>query len=110
MLWRLKLAALFLLLGVTVLRAADDYKLGPDSEEQKDVPKGKVTKYSWTSTIFPATVRDYWIYVPAQYDSKTPACVMVFQDGAGYGNEKGQIRVPIVFDKLIHQQEMPDTV
>jgi enterochelin esterase family protein len=107
---RLMLAALFLLLGVAGLQAADDYKLGPDSEEQKDVPKGKVTKYSWTSTIFPATVRDYWIYVPAQYDSKTPACVMVFQDGAGYVNEKGQFRVPIVFDNLIHKKEMPVTV
>ena len=33
----------------------------------------------------------YWVYVPAQYDGKTPACVMVFQDGSNdldnkYGN------------------------
>src|SRR5713226_6350636 len=107
---RLTLSALFLLLGVAGLRAADDYKLGPDSEEQKDVPKGKATKYSWTSTIFPGTERDYWIYVPAQYDGKTPACVMVFQDGARYVNEKGEFRVPIVFDNLIHKKEMPVTI
>src|SRR4051794_12643740 len=53
--------------------AADDYKLGPDSQEQPNVPKGKVTKSSWTSTIFPGTVRDYWVYVPAQYDPQKPA-------------------------------------
>jgi enterochelin esterase-like enzyme len=105
---RFTFTALFLLLGVAGLRAADDYKLGPDSEEQKDVPKGKVTKYSWTSTIFPGTVRDWWIYVPAQYDGKTPACLMVFQDGGGYLG--GSFRAPIVFDNLINKKEMPVTI
>jgi hypothetical protein len=87
-----------LLLWTPLLWSADDYKLGPDSQEHPDVPHGKVTKHSWTSTIFPGTVRDYWVYVPAQYDAKQPACIMVFQDGAAYVNPKGQFRVPIVFD------------
>src|SRR5438132_12757127 len=90
--------------------AADDYRLGPDSEEHSGVPQGKVTKYSWTSTIYPDTVRDYWIYVPAQYDSKEPACLMVFQDGMGYVEPKGSFRVPIVFDNLIYKKEMPVTI
>jgi enterochelin esterase-like enzyme len=107
---RWTMAALLLVLGVSGLRGADDYKLGPDSEEQKDVPKGKVTKYHWTSTIFPGTERDYWVYVPAQYDDKTPACVMVFQDGDGYQKPNGSFRVPIVFDNLIHKKEMPITI
>jgi enterochelin esterase family protein len=87
-----------LFLCTPLLWAADDYQLGPDSQEQPDVPRGKVSKHSWTSKIFPETVRDYWIYVPAQYDPKQPACVMVFQDGGSYVNVKGQFRVPIVFD------------
>lgn len=99
-----------LLLCVPLLWSADDYKLGPDSQEQPDVPRGKVTKHSWKSTIFPGTVRDYWVYVPAQYDAKQPACVMVFQDGGSYVNPKGQFRVPIVFDNLIHKKEMPATI
>ena len=53
--------------------AIDDYTLGPDSQVQAGVPKGEVTKYSWTSQIFPGTVRDYWIYVPAQYDGSKAA-------------------------------------
>lgn len=89
---------------------ADDYKLGPDSQGQPDVPPGKVSKRSWTSKIFPGTVRDYWVYVPSQYDAKEPACVMVFQDGGGYVNPKGQFRTPIVFDNLIHKKEMPVTI
>jgi hypothetical protein len=65
--------------------AADDYKLGPDSQSQDGVPRGTVTKYSWTnSTVYPGTVRDYWVYVPRQYDVK-PACLMVFRTD-GYMN------------------------
>src|SRR4051812_29086516 len=85
--------------------------LGEDSQRHDGVPKGEVTKYSWNeSKVFPGTVRDYWVYVPKQYDGSKPACVMVFQDGGNYVNETGQFRVPIVFDNLIHKKEMPVTV
>jgi enterochelin esterase-like enzyme len=87
------------------LNAADDYKLGPDSERHDGVPQGKITQHKWTSKVFPGTERDYWVYVPAQYDGK-PACVMVFQDGGNYQNEKGQFRVTIVLDNLIHRKEL----
>lgn len=91
--------------------AADDYVHGPDSTRQEGVPRGTVTKFRWTeSKVYPGTERDYWVYVPAQYDGKTPACVMVFQDGSSYVDEKGHFRVPIVFDNLIHRKEMPVTV
>ena len=80
----------------------DNYVLGPDSEVQPGVPHGTVTRSSWTSKIYPGTVRDYWVYVPAQYDAGTPACVMVFQDGGGVGETRGGWRVPVVFDNLIH--------
>jgi enterochelin esterase family protein len=90
-----------------VLHAADDYKLGVDSEPQPGVPQGKLTKHTWESKIFPGTVRDYWVYVPAQYDGKEPACVMVFQDGWTYANPKGSFRVPVVFDNLISRREIP---
>jgi enterochelin esterase-like enzyme len=93
------------------LTAADDqYKLGPDSQRQKGVPVGKVTKHVWKSKVFDGTIRNYWVYVPAQYDGKTPACVMVFQDGHAYVGERGQFRVPIVFDNLIHKKQIPVTV
>src|SRR5947207_3662785 len=92
------------------LFAADDYKLGPDSLPQEDVPRGEVTKYRWSSKIFPGTERDYWIYVPKQYEAAKSACVMVFQDGGNYVNTNGQFRVPIVFDNLIAKKEMPVTI
>jgi gluconolactonase len=90
--------------------AADDYTLGPDSQRRPDVPKGTVMQHTWTSKIFPGTVRDYWVYVPAQYKSDKPAAVMIFQDGAGYVKEDGAWRTPIVFDNLIAKHEMPVTI
>jgi enterochelin esterase-like enzyme len=93
-----------------VAAAADDYQLGPDSQYHPNVPKGKVSEHFWKSSIFPETERKYWVYVPAQYTPEEPAAVMVFQDGGSYLNEKGDFRVPIVFDNLIARQEMPVTI
>jgi enterochelin esterase-like enzyme len=104
---RFHFAGMLCLLLVPVLRSADDYKLGPDSQRQEGVPKGEVIPFSWESKVFPQTVRDCWVYVPKQYDAKTPTRVMVFQDGSGYVSEKGQYRVPVVLDNLIHRKEVP---
>lgn len=92
---------------------AAEYELGPDSKVQPGVPKGTVTKHSWTSagTIFPGTVRDYWVYVPAQYDASKPAAVMVFQDGVKWASNVGNgWLTPIVFDNLIAKGDMPVTI
>lgn len=97
------------LLGLPLLDAVE-YPLGPDSQRQAGVPQGKVTQHSWTSQIFPGTVRDYWVYVPAQYKPDRPAAVMIFQDGGGYVKEDGGWRVPVVFDNLIQKGEMPVTI
>lgn len=93
----------------TVADGAEQYPLGPDSQPQ-DVPHGAVTHHTWTSRVFPGTTRDYWVYVPAQYTADKPACVMIFQDGGGYVNDKGRMRIPVVFDNLIAKGEMPVTI
>ena len=104
---RLFPALIYFVATISTGSAADDYKLGPDSIRQPDVPKGEVKPFKWTSKIFADTERDCSVYVPSQYDGKTPACVMVFQDGLGYAKEDGQFRVPIVLDNLIHKKEIP---
>jgi enterochelin esterase family protein len=102
--------ACFLALFSSFTFAADDYVLGIDSQPNPNTPKGKIEKSEWKSNIFPGTVREMSIYVPAQYDGKTPAAVMIFQDGSSYANEKGQFRATVVFDNLIHKKEMPVTI
>ncbi|RPI76688.1 MAG: esterase family protein [Planctomycetaceae bacterium] len=101
---------LIILSLVQLTIAADDYQLGADSMVQEGVPQGTVTKHQWTSTIFPGTERDYWVYVSKQYDGSKPACVMVFQDGGSYVDPQGQFRTTVVFDNLIHKMQMPVTI
>ncbi|MEZ6132707.1 MAG: alpha/beta hydrolase-fold protein [Planctomycetaceae bacterium] len=96
------------------LQAQDDpdagYSLGPDSKRQDGVPQGTVTKNIWRSSIFADTTREYYVYVPQQYDGTQPARVMVFQDGHAYVNEDGDVRATIVFDNLIHRGDLPVTI
>ncbi|HEY0601975.1 MAG TPA: alpha/beta hydrolase-fold protein [Herpetosiphonaceae bacterium] len=85
------------------------YTLGPDSTAQEGVPRGQVSQHHWTSTaIYPGVERDYWVYVPQQYDGSRPACLMVFQDAQHYLGPDAN--VPIAFDNLIHQGDMPLTI
>jgi len=82
------------------------YGTHPDSMPQPDVPRGTLEQQQpWRGNVFPGTVRDWWLYVPAQYDGSQPASVMVFQDGAGYKDH-----VAPVFDTLIAEGAMPVTI
>lgn len=105
-LFKLLLSLAFLVSGSTVIAqvAEEKYAIDPASVAQANVPKGELIRLTFnTSKIFPGTVRDYWIYVPRQYDPKKPACVYVNQDGI-------QFNAPTVFDNLIQQKEMPVTI
>jgi enterochelin esterase family protein len=110
----MKHLALILILSTTAYAAPTDdvYKLGPDSAPQDGVPQGKVSEALTLASeeAYPGTTRNYWVYVPAQYDGKTPACLMIFQDGHAFVNLKGDYRIPNVFDNLIYRREMPITI
>jgi len=82
----------------------EEYPVHPDAQVKEGIPKGEVLKFTFeNSKIFPGTWREYWVYVPAQYDASKPACVYVNQDGI-------QWQAPAVFDNLIHKKEMPVTI
>src|SRR5262245_43402024 len=91
-----------ILASAAPLLAQEEYKQGPDSFRQEGVPKGVITAHKLAnSKLFPGTVRDYWVYVPAQYSPATPAPVMIFQDGGGMVREDGTgYKVPVVLDNL----------
>jgi gluconolactonase len=73
---------------------------------QPPLPKatGEMLVFSFDqSKIFPGTTREVKVYVPKDYDGKTPACVHVNQDGV-------QFNAPQVFDQLIAEKAMPMTI
>lgn len=93
----------FYLTGFTQ-NPVEKYETDPTSIEQAGVPKGEILKFTFeNSKIFPGTWREVSVYIPAQYKGDKPACVYVNQDGI-------QWKAPIVFDNLIHKNEMPVTI
>ena len=82
------------------------YQMPPELKANPNVPKGVLTQMPpWKSQVFADTTRNWWVYVPSQYDKSKPPAVMVFQDGGGPKNY-----IPTVFDNMIAKGEMPPTV
>jgi gluconolactonase len=93
-----------LLLVGSHLQAAD-FPLTKDSQPQPGVPQGEVLgPFSWTSTIYSGTVRNYWLYVPRQYNPAKKTCVFIIQDGL---KRADGWHAPTVLDNLIHQGQIP---
>jgi enterochelin esterase-like enzyme len=81
---------------------------GPLSYLQPGVPTGTLSqKIVHTSKIYDGMKSEYWIYVPAEYDAKVPAALMVFQDGGSYNDRGGNIPVLGAIDNLIAQKKIP---
>jgi len=96
------------MLATNLLAQTQVLELSPDSQRQADVPAGKLTgPFPLASKVFPGTERNYWIYVPAQYDPQKPACCLIVQDGLRRAQEW---HVEEVLDNLIHRKEMPVTI
>ncbi|GAB4455166.1 MAG: hypothetical protein OHK0029_10820 [Armatimonadaceae bacterium] len=87
-------------------RQVEVYTTPPELKKNDAVPAGKQIEMPvWRSQIFENTERQWWVYVPAQYDPAKPACVMVFQDGGGVRNQ-----ISTLFDNMIAKGEMPVTI
>lgn len=80
----------------------------PLSYAQSGIPSGTLSaKIIHTSKIYDGMKSEYWIYVPAQYDPKVPAALMVFQDGGGYIDRDSNNPALNVLDNLIAQKKIP---
>ncbi|HET9943002.1 MAG TPA: alpha/beta hydrolase-fold protein, partial [Terriglobia bacterium] len=92
-------------------RKPGEYSLGPDSLPQEGIPKGRLEGPTlFRSKVIANTTRQYWVYVPSQYDASKPANVLVFQDGQRATPANGGLRVPQVLENLIHKKEIPVTI
>lgn len=70
----------------------------------EEVLAGTTKQFSFTtSKIFPGTVRDVTLFIPAQYDGSKPACVYVKTDGYNP-------REKTLMETMIATQEMPVTI
>jgi len=84
---------------------------GPLSYAMPGVPQGTLSPmHVHVSKIYDGMKSDYWVYVPAQYDPKVPAALMVFTDGQSYTRREGNLQALNVFDNLIAAHKMPVTI
>ena len=95
------------LAGSSVAAAAADAltaKYEPPVIKPEDVLPGVTKQFTFTqSKIFPGTVRDVTVFIPAQYDGSKPACVYVKTDGYNP-------REKAIMETMIASREMPVTV
>ena len=95
------------LAGSTVSPAAEESaaaKYEPPAIKPEDVLPGTVKQFTFTqSAIFPGTVRDVTVFIPAQYDGSKPACVYVKTDGYNP-------REKALMETMIATKEMPVTI
>src|SRR5450432_314834 len=98
----------YLVNGAKIGGRLDLPAFGPLSYLQPGVPSGTLSaKIVHTSRIYDGMKSEYWIYVPAEYDAKVPAGLMVFQDGGGYIDRDGNNPTLNVIDNLIAQKKIP---
>ena len=91
--------------GVAAAPAAGATKeYEPPAIKPEDIRPGVTKQFKFTqSKIFPGTMRDVTVFIPAQYDGKTPACVYVRTDGFRPSEKT-------LLETVIATKEMPVTV
>jgi hypothetical protein len=93
------------------MRRPGDYPVSAEALPQEGIPKGHLEgPFEFRSKVIEGTVRRYWIFVPAQYNPKKPANVLVFQDGQRATNPNGPLRLPTVMENLIGKGKLPVTI
>ncbi len=90
--------------GVVETKSEDSPKYAPPSIKPEEILPGTIKQFGFAqSEIFPGTVRDVTVFIPAQYDGSKPACVYVKTDGFN-PDEK------TLLEKMIAAKEMPVTI
>ena len=99
---------------VVSLNAPGDavYHPCPEAYPTPETPAGEVKSFKdWAgSAIFPDTLRDVRVYVPAGFDRTSAARLLVFNDGGFYLPRGGAVRAAQVLDCLHATGEIVPTI
>lgn len=100
--WQIKPLAGSAIAGAVAEAAAPTYEAPVIKPE--DILPGAIKQTQFNqSKVFPGTVRDVTVFIPAQYDGSKPACVYVKTDGYN-------AREKAFMETLIATKEMPVTI
>ena len=90
--------------GVAAPGAGDVAVYEPPTIKAEDILPGTTKQFTFArSEVFPGTVREVTVFIPAQYDGQKPACVYVKTDGFNP-------REKTLLETMIATKEMPVTI
>lgn len=90
--------------GVADAKVVEPPKYEPPAIKPEQILPGTTRQFAYTqSKIFPGTVRDVTVFIPAQYDAAKPACVYVKTDGFNP-------REKTLLETMIATKEIPVTI
>lgn len=90
--------------GVAEAKEAAAPAYTPPEIKPEDIKPGRIEFFQFTqSKIFPGTVREVTVFIPAQYDAGKPACVYVKTDGFRPQEKE-------LLETMIATKEIPVTV
>ena len=112
---QLRFAIFFILtlsaLPVAITAQDSQYKLTADSDAKAGVPEGEVIgPLLHQDRAYPGISREYWIYVPKQYDPAKSASLIVFLDGFQYLRDDYFVHARHVLDNLIASHAIPTMI
>ena len=95
-----------------IMKNIELYAPPADAEPKEGVPAGTLTHRRLEDCrMYPGVPHDVWTYVPAQYDGKTPAKLLIMTDGPAFiANTPRSVSVPNILDNMIHDGRLPVTV
>ena len=64
-------------------------------------------KQTLVSRIYGGVKNDYWIYIPAGYDPRTPAALTIFLDGGNFLARQGGRTILDAVDNLVYLKKVP---
>jgi gluconolactonase len=110
-------------LAGTIGTAANGASESPDSTYEppaikpEEIHKGRIENFTFTkSAIFPGTVRQVTVFIPAQYDGSKPACVYIKTDGFNPFEQTtletmiAAKEIPVVIGVFVRPGDLPPTV
>jgi gluconolactonase len=90
--------------GIAEAKQDDAPGYTPPAVKPEDIKPGRIETFTFTqSKIFPGTVREVTVFIPAQYDASKPVCVYVKTDGFRPPEKE-------LLETMIATQEIPVTV
>ncbi len=91
-----------------VMKYSELYPFPEEAVKREGVPSGAITHYHMDDCrMYPGIAHDVDVYIPVQYDGKTPAKLLIMTDGDWNVEGTNGPAVPVLLDNMIYDGRLP---